>query len=37
MATIQEIMVTRARWYMNDRRFWFRNEADRIMFVLKWR
>ena len=25
------------RWYMNDRRFWFRNEADRTMFVLKWR
>jgi hypothetical protein len=26
-----------ARWYMNDRRFWFRNEQDRTMFVLKWR
>jgi hypothetical protein len=26
-----------ARWYMNDRRFWFRNEADRTMFILKWR
>ncbi len=25
------------RWYMNNRKFWFRNEADRIMFVLKWR
>ena len=25
------------RWYMNDRRFWFRNEADRTMFILKWR
>lgn len=25
------------RWYMNDRRFWFRNEADRTMFVMKWR
>jgi hypothetical protein len=26
-----------ARWYMNDRRFWFREEKDRMMFVLKWR
>ena len=26
-----------ARWYMNDRRFWFRNESDRTMFILKWR
>jgi hypothetical protein len=25
------------RWYANNRKFWFRNEADRIMFVLKWR
>ena len=26
-----------ARWYMNDRRFWFREEMDRTVFVLKWR
>jgi hypothetical protein len=25
------------RWYMNNRKFWFRNEADRTMFVMKWR
>lgn len=25
------------RWYMNARKFWFRNESDRTMFVLKWR
>jgi len=25
-----------ARWYMNDRRFWFREEKDRNWFVLKW-
>lgn len=24
------------RWYMNNRKFWFRNESDRLMFVLKW-
>lgn len=26
-----------ARWYMNARRFWFREDKDRTMFVLKWR
>lgn len=25
------------RWYANNRKFWFRNEADQTMFVLKWR
>ena len=25
------------RWCMNNRKFWFRNEADRTMFVMKWR
>lgn len=25
------------RWYMNDRKFWFHNEQDRLMFVMKWR
>jgi hypothetical protein len=24
------------RWYANDRKFWFRDEADRTMFLLKW-
>jgi hypothetical protein len=24
------------RWYMNDRRFWFREEKDRDWFILKW-
>jgi hypothetical protein len=24
------------RWYANNRKFWFRNEADRTMFILKW-
>lgn len=26
-----------ARWYMNNRKFWFREEKDRTMFLLKWR
>ena len=25
------------RWYMNNRKFWFRDEVDRTMFILKWR
>jgi len=25
------------RWYMNDRKFWFLDEKDRTMFILKWR
>lgn len=25
-----------ARWYMNGERFWFRDEKDRMLFVLRW-
>ena len=25
------------RWYMNNRSFWFRDDADRLMFVMRWR
>jgi hypothetical protein len=25
-----------SRWYVHGGSFWFRNEADRTMFVLKW-
>jgi hypothetical protein len=25
------------RWAMNNRKFWFRNEADRTLFLMKWR
>ena len=25
------------RWYMNNRKFWFRDKIDRMIFVLKWR
>ncbi len=24
------------RWYMNNRKFWFRNERDRNWFIMKW-
>ena len=27
----------RSRWYMNNRKFWFRDEADQLMFVMRWR
>lgn len=26
-----------SRWYMNNQKFWFRDEADRTLFVIKWR
>jgi hypothetical protein len=25
-----------ARWYVNNARFWFREECDREWFVLRW-
>lgn len=25
-----------ARWYMNAEQFWFRDEKDRMLFVLRW-
>ena len=25
------------RWCMNNSKFWFRSEADRTLFVMKWR
>lgn len=25
------------RWYANNHKFWFRDEKDRTMFILKWR
>lgn len=25
-----------ARWYANNRKFWFRDEADRTIFLMKW-
>ena len=24
------------RWYANNAKFWFRNEADQLLFVLRW-
>lgn len=24
------------RWYANNRKFWFRSEKDRMMFIMKW-
>ena len=29
--------IPNSRWYMNSRKFWFRDERDRMIFVLKWR
>lgn len=24
------------RWYANNRKFWFRNERDRTLFIMRW-
>lgn len=32
-----EVPPPHERWYMNNRKFWFHNDADRLMFVMKWR
>ena len=32
-----EVPAPQERWYMNNRKFWFRDEQDRLMFVMKWR
>ena len=24
------------RWYVNNAKFWFRNEADLLLFLLRW-
>ncbi len=29
--------IPNSRWYMNNRKFWFRDDQDRMIFVLKWR
>ena len=28
--------VEYARWVGSDRKYWFRNDSDRTMFILKW-
>ena len=30
------IQAPNERWYANNTKFWFRDEADRTWFLLKW-
>ena len=30
------VWIPGLRWYANNGKFWFRNEADRTLFVLRW-
>jgi hypothetical protein len=32
-----EVPAPQERWYMNNRKFWFRDEQDQLMFVMRWR
>lgn len=25
-----------ARWYVNNTKFWFRNQEDQVIFMLRW-
>ena len=31
-----EVPAPQKRWYMNNRKFWFREETDQLMFVMRW-
>ena len=31
-----DVPVPQERWYMNNRKFWFREEKDLTMFILRW-
>ena len=30
------VWTPKARWYMNNRKFWFREKKDLEWFILKW-
>ncbi len=30
------IWTPNARWYVNNGKFWFRKESDRMLFLAKW-
>ena len=30
------VFIPNHRWYVNNAKFWFRNEADRDWFLLRW-
>jgi hypothetical protein len=30
------VWTPRMRWYANNSKFWFRNEEDRTLFILRW-
>jgi hypothetical protein len=32
-----EVPTPQERWYMNNRKFWFRDKQDQLMFVMRWR
>ena len=31
------VWTPEARWYVNNAKFWFRNERDLALFVLRWK
>ena len=35
-SAVDGVWTPNMRWYANNAKFWFRNETDQLMFVLKW-
>jgi hypothetical protein len=35
-SAIDGVWTPNMRWYANNAKFWFRNEKDLTMFVLRW-
>lgn len=36
LTPVDGVWTPNARWYVNNRKFWFRNEADLSWFLLRW-
>jgi len=35
-SAVDGVWTPNMRWYANDAKFWFRNEKDLTMFILRW-
>lgn len=35
-SAVDGVWTPNMRWYANNETFWFRNEKDRTMFILRW-
>ena len=35
-SSVDGVWTPNMRWYANNAKFWFRDEKDRTMFILRW-